>query len=217
MLNSGKVLPLSRIQEEVNRLRSRIFSEETKTGQDESETEKVKEIDDRLFKACRNIKRIMLPFLDGFYPITRELKEKADGIDIKCHLDMAEHELDGPTASFLSFVKGLKDKISQDFTYVNKTFLMLLEHVKELENMLVIEFGGNDRLQDIEHFETKINKEMGSIVNSFDIHARISEIKSAVVGKLSNIKRLVAKRKRDELQRSNRECGKGRQKNVQKG
>jgi diguanylate cyclase len=204
MLNSGDVLPLNRIQEEVSKLRSRIFTAETKTGLDKSETEKVDEINERMFKACRNIKKIMLPFLDGFYPITRELKEKADGINIKCHLDMAGHELDEPTAAFLSFVKGLKDKISEDFRDVNKTFLTLLEQVKELENMLASEFGGNDRLRDIEHFETKINKEMGSIVNSFDIHARINEIKSAVVSKLSNIKRLVAKRKKDELKRSER-------------
>ena len=45
---------------------------------------------------------------------------------------------------------------------------------------------------------------MGSIVNSFDIHARISEIRSTVVGKLSNIKRLVAKRKKEEVKRSDR-------------
>jgi diguanylate cyclase len=204
MLNSGNVLQPDRIQEEISKLRSRIFTAETKSGLDKHETEKVNEINERMFKACRNIKKIMLPFLDGFYPITRELKEKADGINIKCHLDMAGNELDEPTAAFLSFVKGLKDKISEDFRYVNKTFLMLLEHVKELENMLASEFGGNDRIRDIEHFETKINKEMGSIVNSFDIHARISEIKSAVVAKLSNIKRLVAKRKKDELIRSER-------------
>ncbi len=204
MLNSGNALPLDRIQEEVGKLRSRIFTEEMRTGLDKSEAEKVNEINERLFKACRNIKRIMLPLLDGFYPITKELEEKADSINVKCHSEMAEAELDEPTTAFLGFVKGLKGKISEDFRYVNKTFLMLLEHVRELENMLASEFGGNERLRDIEHFEIKINKEMGSIVNSFDIHARISEIKSAVVEKLSNIKRLVARRKKDELKRSER-------------
>ncbi|MBW2615127.1 MAG: GGDEF domain-containing protein [Deltaproteobacteria bacterium] len=207
MLNSENALPLDRIQAEIGKLRSRIFTEETKAGPDESDTEKVNEINKRLFKACRNIKRIMLPFFDGFYPVTKELKEKADGINIRCHSEMAEAELDEPTNAFLSFVKGLKGKISEDFGYVNKTFLMLLKHVKELENMLSSEFGGNDRLREIEHFEIKINKEVGSIVNSFDIHARISEIKNAVVTKLSNIKRLVAKRKKDELKRSKRTKG----------
>jgi len=207
MLNSEKVLPLDRIQETVSKLRSRLFTEEAKAGPDESDTEKINEINERLLKACRNIKRIMLPLLDGFYPITKELKEKADGINIRCHSEMAEAELDEPTTAFLSFVKGLKGKISEDFVYVNKTFLMLLKHVKELENMLSSEFGGNDRLREIEHFEIKINKEVGSIVNSFDIHARISEIKNAVVAKLSNIKRLVAKRKKDEVKRSKRTKG----------
>lgn len=207
MLKSEKALPLDRIQAEVGELRGRIFTEETKAGPDESDTEKVNEINERLLKACRNIKRIMLPLLDGFYPITTELKEKADGINIRCHAEMAEAELDEPATAFLSFVKGLKGKISEDFSYANKTFLVLLEHVKELENMLSSEFGGNDRLREIKHFENEINKEVGSIVNSFDIHARISEIKNAVVTKLSNIKRLVAKRKKDELKRSER--GKG--------
>ena len=204
MLKSEKALPLDRILAEVGKLRSRIFTEETKAGPDESDTEKVNEINERLLNACRNIRRIMLPLLDGFYPITKELKEKADGINIRCHSEMAEAELDEPANAFLSFVKGLKGKISEDFGYANKTFLVLLKHVKELENMLSSEFGGNDRLREIEHFEIKINKELGSIVNSFDIHARISEIKNAVVSKLSNIKQLVAKRKKDELKRSKR-------------
>jgi len=74
MLNSGDVLPLDRIQEEVINLRSKIFTAETKTGLGKSETEEANEINKLLLKACRNIKKIMLPFLDGFYPITRELK-----------------------------------------------------------------------------------------------------------------------------------------------
>ncbi len=44
--------------------------------------------------------------------------------------------------------------------------------------------------------------EVGSIVNSFDIHATIQEVKSIVIEKITNIKRALTLRKQEELKRA---------------
>jgi len=102
----------------------------------------------------------------------------------------------------LSFIEGLKAKISEDFKYINETFLTLLEHVKELEKTLRSEFGEKGRLKEIESFEIKVNTEVGSIVNSFNLYRTINEIKGAVVEKIKNIKLLVSLKKKEEIKRA---------------
>ena len=144
----------------------------------------------------------MVALLDDFYPITDKLRTKADAINIKCHKEMAQIELEDATASYLSFIAGLKGKISEDFRYINNTFLMLLEHVKELEKTLTSEFGGDERIQEIEQFEIKVNKEVGSIADSFNVHATIDAIKSAVIDKLTKVKQPVSRRKKEEIRKA---------------
>jgi len=211
MLNTEETLPLKLIQKETSKLRSKIFTKETELEAARDDPGHISEVKERLMKACRIIKKIMIPFLDGFYPVNNELKETADAINIKCHAEMAENELEEPARAFLSYVKELKGKISEDFGYVNKAFMTLLEQVKALEKILTSEFGTDVKLKEIDHFETKVNKEMGSIVNSFDMHIAINEIKNAVVGKLKNIRQLVARKKEDEMKSSQRT-----QKNIDK-
>jgi diguanylate cyclase (GGDEF)-like protein len=144
----------------------------------------------------------MIPLLDDFYPMTTELSAKAQAIDIKCTDDVNQIDLEEPVAGFLSFVEALKTKISEDFRDINKTFVTLLEHVKELEKSFTSEFGTEERLKEIEYFEMKVNHEVGSIVESFSLHKRISEIKSTVIEKIQNIKRLVTLKKEEEVKRS---------------
>ena len=100
---------------------------------------------------------------------------------------MAQIELEDATASYLSFIAGLKGKISEDFRYINNTFFMLLEHVKELEKTLTSEFGGDERIKEIEQFEIKVNKEVGSIADSFNVHATIDAIKSETFENLAGL------------------------------
>lgn len=197
LVNTEKGLALDQIETAVEKLRSRIFKEETQEAFCEKEQQD--EFKGRFLKACRIIKRIMVSLLDNFYPTTGELKVQADAIDIHCHEEMTRIDLEAPANDFLSFIAGLKAKISEDFRYINKTFAMLLEHVKELERTLTREFGQNIRLKEIEQFETKVNNEMGSIADSFNIHSTIDEIKRAVVEKLTQIKHIVAARKKEEL------------------
>lgn len=200
ILDTDQKLPLGKIETEVQKLKSKIFAEETKKTFDARN--QLNELKTRLLKSCRILKKIMIALLDNFYPITGELKTKADSIDITCHEEMAQMDLEAPATAFLSFISELKEKISDDFRYINKTFLMLLGHVKELEKTLSSELGQDVRLKEIEEFETNVNHEMGSIADSFNIHSTIDEIKSAVVAKLTKIKEMVSKRKKEEMEKA---------------
>jgi len=202
MINNNSALPLDLIEKEISQLRTRIFEIETKKGTDSGNQEQLDDLKNRLLGACRIVKRIMVTLLDDFYPATPELKAKADAINIKCTEKTSQREFEEATGVFLRFINDLKRKISDDFRYINNTFLMLLEQVRALEKTLTKEFGGDFRLKEIEQFEMKVNSEVGSIVNSFNIYATVNEIKSAVIEKLTNIKRIVSIRKKEEMKRS---------------
>ena len=116
-------------------------------------------------------------------------------------MPITQAELEDASADFLSFIKNLKVKIAEDFRYINNTLLALLEHVKMLEKDLASEFDEDIRQKEIEHFEVEIQDKVGSIVDSFNIHTTIEEIKSAVVEKLAKIKNLVSQRKKKEMKR----------------
>jgi len=205
MINTDRALPIDQIENEIDKLRSKIFAEETKKGFDEENQGQLNELKNRLFQSCRIVKKIMIALLDDFYPVTGELKTKADSITLNCHKEMAQIELKNATASFLSFITELKGKISEDFNYINHTFIMLLEHVKELEKTLTRELGADEKIKEIERFEIKVNNEVGSIAASFNIHTTIDEIKSAVIEKLTKIKQLMSKRKEEEIQKAQKD------------
>jgi len=204
MVNTDQPLPLDSIEKEIGRLKDKIIAMEKREVSSGGDVEGVNDLEDRLLEACRIVKKIMAALLEDFYPLTRGLEVKAGAIDITCTEKTAQIELRMATSDFLSFIEGLKAKISEDFRYINRSFLTLLDHVKELEKTFTREFGGEDRLKEIEYFEMKVSDEVGSIVNSFNIYRTISEIKSTVIEKIENIKRLVSIRKKDEKKRSRR-------------
>lgn len=201
MVNTDRALPIDLIQNEVDKLRNKIFAKETKKGLDEGNLSQLNELKGRLLESCRIVKKIMIVLLDDFYPVTDELKTQAESINVKCHKEMAQIELENAANSFLSFITGLKGKISEDFRYIKNTFLMFLGHVKELEKTLTSEIGGDENIKEIERFEIKVNNEVGSIADSFNLHTTIDEIKSAVIEKLTKIKQLMSKRKKEEIQK----------------
>ena len=197
-----KALPLDEIEKEISKLKDKIITKEGDSVSDEGDLEPLRKEEERLLEACRIVRKIMFALLEDFYPMSSELEARAKAIDIKCKGDIAEIRLEEPAKAFLSFIEGLKAKVAEDFRYINKTFLTLLEHVKELEKTLRSEFGEEDRLKEIEHFEMKVNTEVGSIVNSFNLYTTINEIKSAVVEKIKNITLLVSLRKKKEIKRA---------------
>ncbi len=197
-----KELPLDEIEKEISRLKDKIIAKEGEMASVEGDPGQPTKTEERLLEACRIVRKIMFALLEDFYPMSNELEDRAKAIDIKCKGDIAEIRLKEPTSAFLSFIEGLKARISEDFKYINETFLTLLEHVKELEKTLRSEFGEKDRLKEIESFEIKVNTEVGSIVNSFNLYTTINEIKGAVVEKIKSIKRLVSLKKKEEIKRA---------------
>lgn len=202
LLALDRPLPVSRIDEELGKLRSKIFSEETKRGAGDIQAKKIAALREDLLRACRTIRKVMVSVLENFYPLPAELKKQAEGVQLRCQSEPEEIDLEGPTNAFLGFVQGLKSRISEDMRYVNNTFFVLLDHVKELERALTNEFGDHGRIKDFEQFEGKVNREVGSIIDSFSIHTTINELKSAVLEKMSNIKRLLFLKKEQEMKRS---------------
>jgi diguanylate cyclase (GGDEF)-like protein len=200
MINSYNELPLERNETAVARLRSKIYTKELETGAGGSD--ELDRLADRLAGACRQLKRVMAVLLDDFYPLNKELKESADSFQFKCTGDMAEIDLEGPTNSFIKYMQSLSRKISKDFRSINEALVTLLEQIKGLEKSLISDFGGKDRIKDFEQFEVKVNQEVGSIVDSFTVYANINDIKNAVLEKIGNIRRLVARKRKEELKRT---------------
>ena len=200
-VNTDKALPVDLIEKEIGKLRSKVFTMETSRGFDEEGIVQLDGLKESLLGVCRIVKRITVALLDDFYPLSSELKATADSIQIDCHADITQAELEDATVDFLSFIKNLKVKIAEDFRYINNTLLALLDHVKKLEKDLTSEFDEDVRQKEIEQFEITIHDKVGSIVDSFNIHATIEEIKSAVVEKLTKIKNIISQKKKKEMER----------------
>jgi diguanylate cyclase (GGDEF)-like protein len=202
LMAADGALPLEALESELSKLRDKILTLEKsfEMGADGDETPP--DLRARLMASCRTIRKIMLPLLDDFYPLNQELEDKAEGVSLDCTEPPSEDTLAHVTEGYLAFASHLKNHISHDFEFVNRTFLSLLDQVKELEQSLASEFGGQERLKEIEYFEMKVNSEMGSIVRSFNVHATVMEIKSTVMEKIHNIKRLVTLKKKEDMERA---------------
>jgi diguanylate cyclase len=158
---------------------------------------------ERWLEACRALQRVMVLLLEDFYPLSSELSERAREIHLECVDAGGETDIEGTAGMFLAYLEGLKEGIAEDFREISRTLFTLLDQVKELEASFVGEYGTQGvRVKEIEYFEMKVNTEMGSIVESFDIHTTVSEIKKAVTRKIENLKTLVTQRKQEELSRS---------------
>ena len=201
VVNTEEALPLDLIEKEVSRLKDRIIEAEREQEKDDGEMGPSEDLHERLLETCRTIKRMMIPVLEDFYPLNAELAAKAGAVDIDCQEELAESSLQEASSAFLAFVGDLRVKISEDFSYINRAFLTLLDEVKELELTLTAEFGGDRQLKQIEYFEMKMSAEMGSIADSFDIHSTIIEIKNTVTAKIENIKKLVTLKRQEETKK----------------
>jgi diguanylate cyclase len=158
---------------------------------------------ERLFEACRILRKVMIALLEDFYPLSPDLSARAGEIHLDCAEPGAEMDLEGPAERFLAFLDGLKETITGDFREIGSTLFTLLDQVKELEASFVEEYGSQgERLKEIEYFEMKVNTEVGSIVESFDVHTTVSEIRKTVTRKIENLKALVTQRKQEEVSRS---------------
>ena len=195
-------LPLDEIAQAVRRIKARIIAREEGAESGVGKADQLRDLEGRVIEACRVLKRIMAAILEDFYPMTEEMEASAKEIVIDCAGDMGSIELKKPSEDLLDFIQKIKLKISDDFKDINNFFFTLLEQAKELEKAISSEFAGDKPLKEVEYFEMKINKEVGSIADSFNVYTTISEVKKVVVEKLKNIKVLVALRKKEEIRKS---------------
>ncbi|MCJ7539847.1 MAG: hypothetical protein MUO88_09325, partial [Desulfobacterales bacterium] len=68
MVASEQELPIDKIENQVEKLKSKIFTQETKQAFDDRNM--LDELNDSLLKSCRIIKRIVVALVDDFYPTT---------------------------------------------------------------------------------------------------------------------------------------------------
>ena len=202
MLQNQSVMAIDEILQETNALRSSVFSEEVKSGAEKADNDTANGQDKHLLEAYKILNRIVIALTDDFYPIDEEMKQKADAIIFDYKNGMSSNDFREATANFLAYIDTLRSKISKDFQYVNKTLGSFFNQVKELEKVLTKELNEEGQLKEFEEFEKNINREVGSIVDSFSIYSSINEIKDAVVGRLASIKDVIAKRKQKERKKS---------------
>ena len=211
MVDTDETLPRDLINVELAKLKDKIIAKEAEDPSDSAYMEQMRELEERLLESCRAVRKIITAVLDDFYPLTDELAEKAAEIDFNFKDGVDQAEVKHVTTAFLDLLHGLKKRISLDFRHINRSFIHLLEQVKDLEKALSSEFGEEKNLKEIEYFEMKVSSEVGSIIDSFNIHRTIDEIKSTVVEKIGNIRRLVSEKKDETARRA-----KLAQKNIHK-
>jgi len=195
-------LPVPEIEEMTRGIKDRIVNKADIYGAESLDEEMVGRLEDRLIESCRIIKRIMNSILDDFYPVTEDIKKVADNIKIDCQGDISGINLKEPADKLLNLIDMIKIKISQDMGDTNNVFFNLLGQVKELEDSLYKEFGGENQIQKIESFETDIDSQIGSIAESFTIFKTINEIRDAVVLKLKKISEIVSIKKKEEVRKA---------------
>jgi diguanylate cyclase (GGDEF)-like protein len=201
MVNTAEALPLDRLDEATGVLKDKILARDEEDISEEDPQGRLEGMEEELKEACRALKRIMALLVEGFYPLTRELEEEASGIHVDCQR-IEDLHFKRETDALLEFLDGVKEKISSDFKYINDAFLVLLDRVKDLERTLAAQFGSGEYEKKVDYFEMKINGEVSSIANSFDIHTTIDEIKKVVIRKIQNIKAAVSEKKREDLKRA---------------
>ncbi|MBW2096211.1 MAG: GGDEF domain-containing protein [Deltaproteobacteria bacterium] len=201
LVNSPEPLQLEKAEEITSSLKDKILAAESEASKESGGEDLLKNARDEALEACRAIQRIMVVLLEGFYPLTQELETRAAGIHVDCKA-IENLRFKEETMALLDFLDGVKEKITADFKYINDAFLVLLEKVKDLEKTFTAQFGSKEYDKKVEYFEMKINGEVNSIANSFDIHTAIDEIKKVVIQKIQNIKQVVSEKKREDLKRA---------------
>jgi diguanylate cyclase len=195
-------LSISDIEDVTKGIKDKLVNKSDIYAAEGFDEEMVRRMEDRLIESCRIVKRIMNSILDDFYPMTEEIKNAADNIKIDCMGDITSINLKEPADKLMNLIDMIKIKISRDMGDTNNVFFNLLGQVKELEQSLYLEFGGEAQIQEMETFETSIGRQIGSIAESFSLYKTINEIRDAVALKLRKITELVSFKKEDEVKRA---------------
>lgn len=196
-------LPLKSIEKSITLLRRRIFEKEV-SGEESSPLAeydvKIKELSAQITEALRMLRRVTYFFLEGFYPLEADLEQKASAIRIEVRPDISMEVVGQQVEAFTSYSMALKQKIFADFLSINEMFMDLLKQVQMLELLIQNEFNTDVRIKEFQNFEETIGEEMGAITQAFKFKKNINDLKSAVIKKLGNIKKIIALKKKTEVQ-----------------
>jgi diguanylate cyclase len=195
-------LSISDIEEMTRGIKDSIVNKSDIYAAEDIDEEMVTRLEERLIESCRIVKRIMNSILDDFYPVTEEIRNAADSIKIECQGDISGINLKEPADKLLNLIDMIKVKISRDMGDANNVFFSLLGQVKDLEESIFKEFGGESQVREMETFEKDIGQQIGSISESFSIYKTINEIKDAVALKLKKITEIVSFKKDEEARRA---------------
>ena len=146
------------------------------------------------------LRRVVYFFLEGFYPLEGELEEKAATIRIEVQPDIPMEAVERQVEIFTDYSVSLKQKISRDLLATNEIFLDLLKQIQQLEKVTQNELSIDARAREFESFEETIGEEMGAISRAFEFKKNIDELKTAVMKKIGNIKKIIARKKQTEAQ-----------------
>jgi len=203
LLQQESLLPLPSIEDSIGSLRRRIFAKDVSgeaaadiadAGQVEIESLKA-----RITQSLRLLRRVIYFFLEGFYPLEPDLEQTAANIRIEVQPDASMQDINRQVESFTSYGVALKQKIFNDFLAINETFKYLLAQVQMLEGVIQSEFNADFKGKEFQAFEKIVGQEMGAITRAFEITKNINELKSAVINKLGNIKKIIAQKKKAEI------------------
>ena len=201
LLKPDQPLDTDAVEKRLSSLKTKLLTSELEDISPE-DISHLKDLKEAVVSACRALRKIIISVTEDLYPLDSLLSEKAGQIDISCGKKLSKEDFEAASKEFLGFVDQLRKKIEEDFRYINGTFQVFLDQIKELERTLTNEFGGEGRIKEIEYFEMNINEQMSSIVRSFDIHTTIDEIKQVVINKIQKIKEVVSLRKKQEMERA---------------
>ncbi|MEJ2024877.1 MAG: GGDEF domain-containing protein [Deltaproteobacteria bacterium] len=194
-------MPLEKANEVTALLKDKILARESEPSSEVEEQDPLKTATEQALEGCRAMQKVMVVLLEGFYPLTPELEQMAERIHMECKA-VEQLRFKDETTALLEFLDGVKEKITADFRYITDAFMMLLEKVKDLEKTFESHISGTEYIKKVNYFEMKVNGEVSSIANFFDIHSTIAEIKNLVIKKIQNIKEVVSEKKREDLKRA---------------
>ncbi len=207
LLQQEPFLPLKLIEKSVMTLRRQIFAKEfagdTPVPPADNQVE-IENLKISITESLRMLRRVIYFFLEGFYPLEGELEEKASAIRIEVQPDISMDVVERQVEIFTDFSVALKQKIFSDFLATNEVFLDLLKQIRILEKITQNEFNSDARAKEFETFEETIGEEMGAISRAFEFKKNIHDLKTAVMKKIGNIKKIIALKKQTEAQQLKR-------------
>ena len=202
LLKDETSLPQKSIENSITILRKQIFAKEvsgrTALPRADQKNVQIDALTIQITETLRMLRRVTYFFLEGFYPLEGDLAKKASAIRIEVRPDISMEVIGQQVEDFSSYSVALKQKIFTDLISINEIFMDLLKQVQMVEELTQNEFNTDVRAKEFQNFEETIGEEMGAITQAFKFKKNINDLKTAVIKKLGNIKKIIALKKQSE-------------------